>query len=671
MNVTVQAKPTGLQRVGDVSGTFGYTHGLHQPAVMLKLKVGPPPAEKIVEQIDQLVRQKFGLDDSPKNMDPQIDAQIAQILSWSQAILKKHNQPIFEDARAFQDPADTTDIWTIVHPCLYFQASLGAMDLSMSLLRLADTHAAADTPELQSRVKVLAEKFAKVLDSGRAPGFNGFHFLAAAAELGVPWSRLSNTHFQFGYGASSRLLDSSFTDRTPQISTNIARNKMLASNVLRSAAIPVAAHSLAKSADEAVKIAERLGFPVVVKPADQDGGIGVSAYLLDAGAVRRAFEQARTCSKAILVEKHFIGRDYRIHIVDGEVHGILERAPGGVTGDGRHCVRDLVKLQNQERANAIDDRRHLHAIKFDEDAEAMLAHAGMNWSSTPPPGQFVRLRGAANVASGGIPVPVPIEKAHPDNLNLALRTARVLRLDVAGIDLITPDITKSWFETGAIICEVNSQPQMFTTMHKPMLESLLGEAGGRIPIVLVLSPNPTEYVSPKLHELMRTTWPNTGMFNHHGIHIGTKAVSGQTLELFHGVQALIKDPAVDALIVAAHPDTLPNGWPFDRVDTLVLVGEDETGDADTAKKNVLRMVKFANWLKPSHVLIDGDASSFIATQNQFKTNRTPEVIGAGCNPAETSDMLANAAFSSVAHQQDAPAADTEQKRRAAKPSQKA
>ena len=188
----------------------------------------------------------------------------------------------------------------------------------------------------------------------------------------------------------------------------------------------------------------------------------------------------------ILVEKHVQGRDYRIQVVNCEVHGVLERVPGGVRGNGEDSVRTLLERQNHERETAEDDRRYLHTMLFDEEAKELLVDQHLDWNSVPAHGRFVRLRGACNVASGGVPLPVPLHKVHPDNLSLVLRAARVLRLDVAGVDLLIPDIEHSWLESGASICEVNAQPQMFSTLHKPMLASMFKGGNGRIPVVIIV-----------------------------------------------------------------------------------------------------------------------------------------------------------------------------------------
>ena len=616
MSQAAETSVKSVLRVGNAIGVMGYTRGLRQPSVVARLQKGPAASESILKSVEGFVTARFGAV-KPVPGTAGVDSQIVHVMQWVRAILEANGHTVFEDTLIFKDDGDGPDIWTVIQPCGDFSACVASINLAMQLLCAAAETGEAKQEDLVAPLESLTEKFSKVVKRGVLQGFNTFHFLAAAHSLDIPWFRLSPRHVQLGHGASSRMLDSSFTDRTSQIGTSIAREKQLGSQVLRSAAVPVARHKLAKSADDAVLIADQLGYPVVVKPADLDGGVGVAAYLLDENAVRKAFDRARANSGLILVEKHFIGRDYRIQLVNGAVHGILEREPGGVVGDGKHTVRQLVERQNRERATATDDRRHLHPIEWDEDAEAMLAHAGLEASSVPAKGVFVRLRGAANVASGGIPRPVPVEAAHPDNIALAIRTVRTLRLDVAGVDLLIPDIKESWLSSGAIICEVNAQPQMFTTMHKPMLESLFQGTEGRIPIVLVLSPGPGETVSGALHERMRSAWPGCGLSSWEHARIGGTAISNEPLSLFQGGRALMQDPEVDAIILSTSSDAAGNSWPFDKVDLIVLAGNGEAETADTGR-TMVELARSARWLQPRQVLVEGSSPACLAAARHLE-----------------------------------------------------
>jgi cyanophycin synthetase len=352
-----------------------------------------------------------------------------------------------------------------------------------------------------------------------------------------------------------------------------------------------------------VRCAEKLGYPVVVKPADRDGGKAVAAHLVAPEAVSKAFLAARLASQNVLVEKHVPGRDYRIQVVQGEIHGVLERIPGSVTGNGQDCVRVLLERQNEERRNAVDDKRYLHVMLFDDEAELLLAAQAIGWDSVPAAGLVVRLRGAANVTNGGVPVSVPLECVHPDNLVLARRAARVLRLDVAGIDMLIPDIEKSWLHTGAFICEVNAQPQMFSTMHKPMLQSLL-KGNGRVPVIVVLDNREHSDAAVAVQQGLVAAGILAGLASPQGVWIGGECVDGQGRGAYAGGRVLLHDQTAEAIVIhVADHGVLRQGWPIDRCDVLVL-GQAPLAPVAQEAKAFSRLAAFARALAPRHVIVD-------------------------------------------------------------------
>lgn len=602
--VTVPSPETGMRIVGKPVAFPGYVHGLRQPAMMFKVIPGPAITQDQLNLLDRIIEEKFS---GPRHETGTRghDSRIRFLVNWTQLILEKNGHPVFEEARIRPPTNPMQPVWTILQPCLDFHACMRVVGLCVDLLQGMNKIPATSHAASQLLNDALA-KTGNALKRGRLRGFNTLHFLKAAHELDIPWQRLSENVFQIGIGAPSRLLDSSLTDRTPSISAMLARNKVQAAALLRNAGLPVPPHSMAGSAEQAIAAAEKLAYPVVVKPADQDGGVGVSAFLHDAKAVRQGFERASRHSKQILIEKHVPGKDYRFQIVNGVVHGVLERSPGGVVGDGQLSVRQLVERQNRERETATDDRRYLHTIVLDEEAEAILATANMNWDSVPAANVFVRLRGASNVASGGIPQPIPVDEVHPDNLALAVRASRILRLDVAGIDLLIPDIRQSWISSGAAICEVNAQPQMFTTLHVPMLQSLMGGTDGRVPVIIVLSSSPAERFSTLLHERLCTRYPATGLVNAECVRLGASRIFASHPGMFVATRALLIDRALEALVfTVSDRHMLKHGWPVDRCDAVLLAGGNPLPEAPLPDTEFLALCDSVRTLLPRKIFVDG------------------------------------------------------------------
>ncbi|TIX51140.1 hypothetical protein [Alteraurantiacibacter aquimixticola] len=328
----------------------------------------------------------------------------------------------------------------------------------------------------------------KQLADGERTMANNHHFARAARELGMPFLEWQGQAFQIGFGKAAVAMRGAMTQDTAAIGVHIARQKQACNGVLAQAGFPIAMGGLVSNLTHARGQAERLGFPVVVKPADLDGGVAVSSDIRTMEELERGFKSARAKSPNVIVEKHVDGLDYRLLIFGEQLLVALERSPGGITGDGKRGVRALLDEFNADPRRTKDQNTLLYPIDLDDEAMVMLERQGLTLESVPEEGQFVALRRAANFALGGSVRRVD-DIVHPDNLELARRALRTLRLDLAGVDMILPDITRPWHETGGAICEINAQPfvgEPVTEDHYRLILSRLIEGEGRVPIVLVV-----------------------------------------------------------------------------------------------------------------------------------------------------------------------------------------
>lgn len=617
----------GIHRIGKAQAFAGYAFGLRQPCIRYLVRLSAV-TESSLQELDRFCAAMFGAGIGAEPL-PAAPPVLARVLYWTQELLRQAGHPVLEEAR-WICASEAAGDHLVVQPCLHPEAADGVVRYLVGAAQRV--LAGALTQDENERWRADLERLRQRLNACGLCGFNTLHFLIAARELDIPWQHLGGNLFQFGQGARARWLDSAFTDATPVISTRLAKNKMVTANFLRANGLPVPDHLAARDAEHAVRCAERLGYPVVVKPADRDGGKGVKANLRTAAAVRKAFAAANAISRNILVEKHAPGRDYRIQVVCGEVQGVIERIPGGVTGNGVDTVRILLERQNEERRTATDDRRYLHAMVGDEEAEEQLEDQGLSWDAIPAAGRFVRLRGAANVASGGVPVPVPLERVHPDNLALAIRAARVLRLDTAGIDLLIPDIAVSWRECGAHICEVNAQPQMFTTLHAPMLASLMNGSDGRIPTVVILAPDVTGWaLGEQIHRTWRRRGVSAGLAADRVIAIGDDQLTLPAADSHVGGRILSRDPAVEAMILCVSDDAcLRRGWPVDRCDVLIVLAR-QSGIGESARQLLAENLRFAASLAPCRVmLVEGGIETARRARAVFGDTANLDILPADC-----------------------------------------
>lgn len=556
----------------------GYWCGMRQPAMVVSVRVMQPRVEvAVLRRLDQLRAALFHRRlESAGRLDPVLARHplLAPVSLFALDVLAEAGMPVMSGARALRLPVAGGQGWLLGLPA--FRADVDAPRLALSLAVKVLNLLAASVPVsldlLRSHLKEYARRYRPIAPSG----VNTLNFLQAAHDLGIPWRHVANNVFQFGWGSRARWLDSSFTDETSNISARLARDKVACAKVLRVAGLPVPRHHLVTTPAQALDAARSLGYPVVVKPADQDGGRGVHAGLRTPEAVASAYVAAAKFSKRILVEQFIVGNDYRLQVCLGDVYWVVHRRPAYVVGDGASTVAALIERNNSLLQAEHDPSREqgFKPILADEEVERWLAWQGLALASVPAQGQSVRLRGAANVNLGGTREPV-LAQAHPDNLALAARAAAVLRLDLAGIDLLLPDIRRSWRETGGGICEVNAQPQMSGHLQREILPRLVARKG-RIPVVMLVGPAPLDALAVergRLVEQLESLGVRLGWVDDGGAWVGDEAQCQAQDASGPGCSALLVDPRVDALVwhCTDWPSPL-HGLPVDQVDLVVALG---------------------------------------------------------------------------------------------------
>lgn len=435
-------------------------------------------------------------------------------------------------------------------------------------------------------------KLVEKLAAKRAKGTNTLRFLNAAHAAGIPWGQVSSKCYQYGWGVHRLWSDSSMLETTPGIGIGLARDKMACAEVLRRGGLPVPDHFRAASLAQAKRLAERLGYPVVIKPSNLDGGIGVAAGLQNEEQLESAWAKARKHSKAILVEKHQEGEDYRLIVFDGQLVWAVGRQPAGVSGDGRSSIAELVAEANRDPRRGYHAAATLRPLSLDEEALALLTTQECSLETVLPVGRFVRLRRAANLSSGGTAVGLTAD-VHPDNRRLAEDAVRLIGLDLAGVDLIVPDLGVSWRESGGAIIEINAQPQLVAASQNHLYQAILSariSGNGRIPVVVVLGAGASA-VAARLDRELLAMGIGAGLASRHPPRLRGEEVGRGGLSVFGAGRALLMNRRTEVLLLAVdHPEVLGTGLPVDRYDTLIVLDE-LSGDLDAARmKNVLSLI---------------------------------------------------------------------------------
>jgi cyanophycin synthetase len=428
-------------------------------------------------------------------------------------------------------------------------------------------------------------KLIKRMQTLRPKGLNPPRFLRAAHQCGIPWDWTVANSYQFGWGMRQCWLDSTILDTTTSMGVAMARNKMACAQILRRAGLPVPDHALADSLEEATRIADRLGYPVVIKPVALDGGVGVAAGLQNPEQLERAWKQTARHTQKIMVEKHQEGEDFRLLVLDGKLIWAVSRIPGGVTGDGERTIGELVESTNRDPRRGNHAEATLRTLTLDDEALDMLRKQGVALDTVLAAGQFIRLRSAANISSGGTPVVVN-HQVHPDNRLLAERAVALLNLDIAGVDLLIPDIAVSWQESGAAILEINAQPQLVAASQKHLYRQILEARishDGRIPVAIFLGGIGSNELALSVGKRLLGNGHAVGVASRQGLWLNGRPIGRKGLSSYEAGKALLaqRDAAV-MLLVADDKALLRTGLPVDRFDLLVV---SEPEDIDPAESN--------------------------------------------------------------------------------------
>ncbi len=425
----------------------------------------------------------------------------------------------------------------------------------------------------------------------RALGPSTASLVKAAEERDIPWLRLNRYSLvQLGHGIYGKRIQATVTSETRNIAVEVASDKEETHNILGDLGLPVPRQRLVYSDNEAVRAAGRIGYPVVVKPLNANHGRGVSINLKDPEAVRLAFEQAGKHSRAVLVESFISGLDHRLLVVDGQLVAASKRVPGHIVGDGKKTVQVLMDEVNSDPRRGIGHEKVLTRLELDHQAERLLAQKGYDSSSVPTADEVVFLRSTGNLSTGGTAVDVT-GIIHPDNREMAQRAAKAIGLDVAGIDFLTEDISKSYRETGGAICEVNAAPGF--RMHVapsegqsrdaagPVIEMLFPQGSpSRIPIAAITGTNGKTTTTRMVAHIFKMAGHKPGVATSDGVYIdGRLTVEGDMTGPV-AARMVLRDPEVDvAVLETARGGMLKRGMGYRRanVGAVLNVQADHLG----------------------------------------------------------------------------------------------
>ncbi|AFZ13139.1 cyanophycin synthetase [Crinalium epipsammum PCC 9333] len=489
--------------------------------------------------------------------------------------------------------------------------------------------------ELEQDLKDLRE-----LRADAALGPSTETIVKEAEARGIPWMPLNaRAMIQLGYGVYHKRLQATLSDLSGILAVELACDKEGTKQILRDAGVPVPKGTVIHYLDELEEaIGDVGGYPIVIKPLDGNHGRGITININTWQEAEEAYDAASVASKtrSVIVERYYTGRDHRVLVINGKLVAVAERVPAHVVGDGKSTIAELIEKTNSDPNRGEGHDNVLTNIQLDRTSWQLLEKLGYNLETILPPGEICYLRATANLSTGGIAVD-RTDEVHPENIWLFSRVAKIIGLDIAGIDVVTSDISQPLHQTGGVIVEVNAAPGF--RMHvspsqglprnvaAPVLDMLFPPGTPtRIPIIAITGTNGKTTTTRLISHIYRQTGKTVGYTTTDGIYINEFLVEKGDTTGPQSAQVILRDPTVEvAVLETARGGLLRSGQAFAQSDVGVVlnVAADHLGigDIDTTEQLAHLKSVVAETVMPSgYAILNADDPLVSAMAKRVKAN---------------------------------------------------
>lgn len=484
----------------------------------------------------------------------------------------------------------TAGIYQVVFEYIDEQAGRYAARAAVRLCQsIIDTRAYPQR-ELAQDLKDLSE-----LARDAALGPSTEALVKEADARGIPWLTLSaRAMIQLGYGLHQKRIQATLSDYSGILGVELACDKEGTKQILFDAGVPVPRGTTVLYLDELDSAIEYVGgYPIVIKPLDGNHGRGITIDIRNWDETEQAYDRAKDISRAVIVERYYPGFDHRVLVINGKVEAVAQRIPARVIGDGKSTVEELIERTNRDPNRGDGHDNVLTKIVVDHTSLSVLERQGYSLDTVLRKDEVCYLRATANLSTGGIAID-RTDDIHPENVWLAERVAKIIGLDIAGIDIVTPDISQPLRDIDGVVVEVNAAPGF--RMHvcpseglprnvaAPVMDMLFppGQAS-RIPILAVTGTNGKTTTTRLLAHIYKQTGHVVGYTTTDGIYIGDHLVEQGDTTGPQSAQVILKDPTVEvAVLETARGGILRSGLAFDACDVGVVlnVSADHLGIGD-------------------------------------------------------------------------------------------
>lgn len=493
----------------------------------------------------------------------------------------------------------------------YVEESVG-MYAAEASVRIAEALIAGTDYDVQADI----QKMREIRERVRLGPSTG-SIVDEAVARDIPWIRLgTNSLVQLGYGVNQMRFQATITCKTSNIAVDIACNKEETKRMLDMASIPVASGGICVDEEDLEMVIKKIGFPIVIKPLDGNHGKGASINVQNIEDAKAGLAHAKNYSRRVIVEKFITGFDFRVLVIDNKLVAAALREPAHVKGDGVNSIQQLIDETNRDPRRGYGHENVLTEITVDRDTTDLLTKKGYDLNTVPAKDEIVYLKSTANLSTGGTSVDVT-DMMHPENIFLCERIARVIGLDVCGIDIMAPNLTQPLKETGGCILEVNAAPGF--RMHlapseglprnvaSPVIDMLYPPGKpSRIPIIAITGTNGKTTTTRLIAHMVKNNGFRVGFTTSDGIYVQNHMMEKGDTTGPISAEYILKDPTVEfAVLETARGGILRSGLGFSRCDIAIItnIQEDHLGlqdihtldDLARVKSVVVRSVKKEGW----------------------------------------------------------------------------
>ncbi len=467
-------------------------------------------------------------------------------------------------------------VYKVVVRARHEEVSRACLDAARELLLAAIEDTPFDVPATVARLRAMADSLCL--------GPSTACIVDAATDRSIPSIRLTEGNLvQLGYGARNRRIWTAETDQTSAIAEGIASDKDLTKTLLQSCGVPVPEGRLVESPGDAWEAAEDIGVPVVVKPYDGNHGRGVCMDLSERAEVESSFDVALAEGSGVIVERFVRGHEHRLLVVGGRMVAATQGEEAWVTGDGRSTIVELIDRQlntDPRRGEEEDYPLSLIVLEREPVARLEIARQGFAAESVPPEGQRVLVLRNGNAAFD------ITDRVHPETAATAALAARIVGLDIAGIDLVAEDISRPLGEQGGAIVEVNAGPSLLMHLKpvegeprpvgKAIVDSLFpASESGRIPIVGVTGTRGKTVVAQIVARLLHLSGKHVGLACSAGLYSNHRQVEKGDGATWAAAHKVLLNPAVEAAVFESGATSiLSEGLACDRCQVAVVTNID-------------------------------------------------------------------------------------------------